>query len=81
VGVPVLDHTGLSGIFDITLQVSSSSDPANAGNGKETPDSSPDGRAAALAAALREQLGLRLESAKGSVGLLVIDSVKRPSEN
>lgn len=81
VGVPVLDHTGLSGIFDITLQVSSSSDPANAGNGKETPDSSPDGRAATLATALREQLGLRLESAKGSVELLVIDSVKRPSEN
>jgi uncharacterized protein (TIGR03435 family) len=80
-GLPVLDHTGLSGIFDITLRVSSANDAANAGNGKETPDSSPDGRAAALATALREQLGLRLEPARGPVELLVIDSVKRPSEN
>jgi bla regulator protein blaR1 len=31
--------------------------------------------------ALQEQLGLRLESAKGSVDVLVIDRVERPSEN
>lgn len=80
-GLPILDHTGLSGIFDITLRVSSSNDPANAGNGKETPDSNPDGRVATLATALQEQLGLRLESARGSTELLVIDSVKRPSED
>ena len=31
--------------------------------------------------ALDEQLGLRLESAKGPVEVLVIDSVQKPSEN
>jgi uncharacterized protein (TIGR03435 family) len=31
--------------------------------------------------ALQEQLGLRLESAKGPVEVLVIDSVQQPSEN
>jgi hypothetical protein len=31
--------------------------------------------------AIEEQLGLKLESGKGPVNLLVIDSVQRPSEN
>ncbi|MGC1293914.1 MAG: TIGR03435 family protein, partial [Alloacidobacterium sp.] len=31
--------------------------------------------------ALRDQLGLKLESAKGPVKILVIDRVERPSEN
>lgn len=35
----------------------------------------------AVAAALEEQLGLKLESGKGPVDTLVIDRVERPSEN
>jgi uncharacterized protein (TIGR03435 family) len=31
--------------------------------------------------ALQEQLGLRLESAKGPVAVLVVDHVERPSGN
>jgi uncharacterized protein (TIGR03435 family) len=31
--------------------------------------------------ALKEQLGLKLESAKGPVEILVIDHVEKPSEN
>ncbi len=34
-----------------------------------------------LFTALQEQLGLKLESAKGPTEFLVIDSVARPSEN
>jgi uncharacterized protein (TIGR03435 family) len=35
----------------------------------------------ALLTALREQLGLTLESQKALIALLVIDHVERPSEN
>jgi len=35
----------------------------------------------ALSTALAEQLGLKLESRRGPVEVLVIDSVQRPTEN
>ena len=34
-----------------------------------------------LFTALQERLGLRLESGKGPVEILVVDSVEKPSEN
>jgi len=53
-----------------------------------TPDSAagppaplPADAAPSLSTALQEQLGIKLESAKGPVEVLVIDSVQKPSEN
>ena len=69
-GRPVLDLTGLSGIFDLTLQW--------------TPDEAEqksDPSRPSLFTAVQEQLGLKLESRKGPVEILVIDRAERPSAN
>jgi uncharacterized protein (TIGR03435 family) len=70
-GRPVIDKTGLNGLYDITLEW--------------TPDnlalSGTPGDAPLLSAAMQEQLGLRLVSTKGPVKVLVIDSVEKPSPN
>jgi uncharacterized protein (TIGR03435 family) len=63
----VLDKTGLSGSFDFKLDWS--------------PDEAPDSSSPSLVTALREQLGLRLESQKSPVEILVVDSIDKPSEN
>lgn len=66
VGRPVIDETGLTGLYGIELKWAADS----AGDGSAT-----------LFTALREQLGLRLEPKKGLVTTLVVERVERPSEN
>ena len=63
----VLDKTGLNDAYNFTLEW--------------TPDEAPESAAPSLVTALREQLGLRLESQKSPVEVLVIDSLQKPSEN
>ncbi|MCU1334898.1 MAG: hypothetical protein JWO19_479 [Bryobacterales bacterium] len=71
-GRPVLDKTGLSGSYKMTLDWAP--DNAPAGNDAATLPS--------LFTALQEQLGLKLESTKGSIETLVVDHADRtPSEN
>jgi uncharacterized protein (TIGR03435 family) len=71
-GRPVLDKTGLRGAYKMTLDWAR--DNAPAGNDAATLPS--------LFTALQEQLGLKLESTKGSVETLVVDHADRtPSEN
>jgi uncharacterized protein (TIGR03435 family) len=76
-GRNVMDATGLSGVFDVHLKwifddLTSTGPIAS------------DGLASSLVGlftALQEQLGLKLESVKGPVEVLVIDHVERPSAN
>jgi uncharacterized protein (TIGR03435 family) len=67
----VLNRTALPGKYDFQLDW--------------TPDSGPCPAAAealpSIFTALQQQLGLKLESAKGPVNFLIIDHVERPSEN
>jgi uncharacterized protein (TIGR03435 family) len=76
---PVLDKTGLAGYWDFTLEFV----PEGLGDGRKGTNSEPipafDGPT--LSRAMREQLGLRLESEKGPVEVYVIDHVERPSAN
>ena len=66
---PVVDKTGLTGMWDFAMEF--------------TPEGSGDAVATAptFLQALREQLGLKLESEKGPVDSLVVDHVERPSAN
>jgi uncharacterized protein (TIGR03435 family) len=73
-GRPVVDHTGLSGTFDIVLYYEQmSSSPAASG------DTTP--AAPALIPAFREQLGLTLDGARAPLEYSVIDHVEKPAPN
>lgn len=74
---PIIDKTGLTGRFDFTLEwARERRTPA----GADSPAGS-DPIGPTPLEALREQLGLKLESTKASIPILVIDKVERPSEN
>jgi uncharacterized protein (TIGR03435 family) len=75
VGRVVVDKTGLSGGYDFTLTWMP--EPA-AGPDAPTP-ADPD--LPSIFSALQEQLGLRLQSAKGPVEALVIDHAEKPDAN
>jgi bla regulator protein BlaR1 len=75
VGRPIRDKTGLTGRYDIIYQMDlSSQDSAG-------PATSPNDLSAQILSILRDQLGLQLKPAKGSVETLVIDHIEQPSEN
>lgn len=70
-GKNIIDATGLSGAFDVHLRWAM--DPLSSPTGPDAGSS--------IFAALQDQLGLKLESAKASVEVLVIDHVEKPSAN
>ena len=69
---PVVNRTGLSGLFDFELQFTAEMAPGATTTPQEFPS---------IFAAVQEQLGLKLQSERGPVRVLVIDSVERPSPN
>ena len=71
-GRPVLDRTGLAGAFDVDLTFLADNPAVDASNAPTAPS---------LMAALREQLGLRLESTRSQVEVLVIDQIRAPTAN
>jgi uncharacterized protein (TIGR03435 family) len=86
VGRTVLDKTGLTGRYDFTLQWAPDPGmmPAGSHGGEGTPtrgDTAADQGGPSLFTALQEQLGLKLESQKGTVDVIVIDHIDTPSEN
>jgi bla regulator protein blaR1 len=71
----VIDRTGLTGRFDFDMEWTPLATAGPAAPGVP-PDAGP-----TLFTALQEQLGLKLESTKATIGVLVIDSVSQPSPN
>jgi uncharacterized protein (TIGR03435 family) len=78
VGREVVDRTGLPGEFDFEVEFSP---PPTTGPPDAGVPAAPLDDAASVFTALQEQLGLKLESTRGPVELMVIDSAERPTEN
>ena len=74
----VIDKTGLEGAYDLALQWTPEDRSAATTN---TANDNTSAQGASIFTALQEQLGLKLESTKGPVEILVIDHVEQPSEN
>jgi uncharacterized protein (TIGR03435 family) len=66
----VVNRTGLEGTFDFELQFTRET----SGTSNQLPPDAP-----SIFTAVQEQLGLRLETARGPVQFLVIDSVQQPT--
>jgi uncharacterized protein (TIGR03435 family) len=79
---PVMDKTGITGLFDFHLEFAS--DGTTAGffpPGFQVPVPSDSAGGPSIFTAVQEQLGLKLEPAKGPGEFLVIESLERRSEN
>lgn len=78
--IPVIDQTGLTGRFNYFLDINSyiTEEMRQSGgpNGGPPPDAP-----GVIAQAIQAQLGLKMDSKKAPVEMLVVDRVEKPSEN
>lgn len=71
-GQPVLDDTGVAGLFDMKLEWTPDAQAAEAAGQPAGPS---------IFTAIQEQLGLKLETKKAPQPVYVIEKIDRPSEN
>ena len=72
---PVFDRTRLTGHYDIDLSFLPDSGPMTVNGVAINGDAPP------LTTAVREQLGLRLDSTRAPIDVVVIDRVTAPTDN
>ena len=78
----VQDRSGLAGAFAFTLTWTPDQIPPGYDRKARAMGLPPiDTNGPALVTAVREQLGLKLDSQKGPVDILVVDRAERPKEN
>jgi uncharacterized protein (TIGR03435 family) len=78
VGRPVIDRTGLTAVYDLTLKWTPDPVPSSLGlPPAPLPPADPD--APNIFTALQEQLGLKLENGRGPVEVIVIDRLEKPT--
>jgi len=75
---PILDRTGLTGVYDFELEFTPFQLPPKTDADDSPP---PDLFGTSIFTAFQDQLGLRLESVKVPVEVLLIDRAERPGEN
>jgi uncharacterized protein (TIGR03435 family) len=79
---PVVDHTGLTGRYDFTLDwTPDDSQFAQFGPRPPAPATEDPNAPPALSTAMQEQLGLKIDAVKASALVFVIDKVEKPSAN
>jgi uncharacterized protein (TIGR03435 family) len=93
VGKPVINQTGIEGLYDIDLEFKPEANMGGMGGGMRVMAGPPPGggdggpapdgvEAPSIFTAVQDQLGLKLESNKGPVETIVVDSAnKTPTEN
>jgi uncharacterized protein (TIGR03435 family) len=69
---PVVDRTGLTGFFDVELELPPLQPTVSDAGGDQ---------GISVFTVLQEQLGLRVEEGKGPVDVLVVDRLERPTKN
>jgi uncharacterized protein (TIGR03435 family) len=81
-GRPVIDRTGLAGLFDYDVQYEAEPvSPALLAAAQLRAGANSILDPASLLSTGLQQLGLKLEAAKAPLDVLVIESVQKPSEN
>ena len=76
-GRPLIDATALTGTYDFNLEFT----PELTGPVKPTVEEQLERSGPTFEAALREQLGIKLESRKAPLKVFVLDHIERPTEN
>ena len=79
VGRIVIDKTGLSDLYDFNLTWTPDQMPQRPPGAPEGPAIDPNGPS--IFTAVQEQLGLKLDSQRGPVSVLVIDHAEHPVED
>jgi len=80
--IPVIDTSGLSGLYDIDLKWTPDPNRPEFGDVHNPGDlPAPDPNRPEIITAIKEQLGLELKAEKGPVDVIVIDHIERPSPN
>jgi uncharacterized protein (TIGR03435 family) len=79
-GRVVIDKSGIAGRYDVAIKWTPEADSAAANSGTDSAATGSD-PGPSIFTAIQEQLGLKLESTKGPVQVLVIDHVEMPEEN
>jgi uncharacterized protein (TIGR03435 family) len=77
---PVINRTGIAGVFNFHFEYQPVGGPRLVGDSGDTP-AAPESAGPSVFTAVQEQLGLKLEPAKGPGQFVVIDHAERPSEN
>jgi len=78
---PVIDQTGLEGRYDFTLTWTPDETQFGGRGGQAPPPADPANAPPGLFTAIQEELGLKLESTKAPVDVVVIDRLEKPTEN